>query len=327
MVKCSQEEALVLHRSATVLDAHCDTLTVLGPQERSLSERSAKGHLDLPRLALGGVRVQFFAAFIAPEFKHAPVARALELIDRFYRELEQNAHLLHLVERAADIETALAAGKIAALLAVEGGEALGGELFVLRTLYRLGVRSLTLTWNGRNELADGVGEAAGGGGLTRFGKSVVREMNALGMLVDVSHLAERGFWDVLETSAHPVIASHSNCRALLDHPRNLNDRQLKALAEKGGVAGITFVPEFLAGEGASLEHVLDHIDHAVRVGGVESVGLGSDFDGVDSLPAGLDDCSLYPAITRGLVARGYGGREVEMILGGNFLRVIRQVLR
>ena len=321
------DDHLALHFSALVLDAHCDTLTVLGGQERELGARSARGHLDLPRLKQGGVRVQFFAAFIAPGFKWAPALRALELIDLYHRELKRNDALLLHVETAGDIERAAAAGKIAALLTVEGGEALAGALSVLRALYRLGVRGLTLTWNGRNELADGVGESGGGGGLTGFGKSVVREMNDLGMLVDVSHLSEPGFWDVLEVSGQPVIASHSNCRALCDHPRNLSDGQIRALSKKGGVLGITFVPEFLGGREASLGHVLNHIEHAVKVGGVDAVGLGSDFDGTDNLPRGLADCAFYPEITRGLMERGYGEEPVRKILGGNFLRVLRQVLQ
>ena len=318
---------LALHFSSVVLDAHCDTLTVLEDQERDLGERSARGHLDIPRLMQGGVQVQFFAAFIDPSFKRAPVLRALELIDLYHRELERHGSLLQHVQSAGDLEKAAAAGKIASLLTLEGGEALAGELSVLRALYRLGVRGLTLTWNGRNELADGVGESGSGGGLTNFGKSVVREMNTLGMLVDVSHLAEPGFWDVLAASGQPVIASHSNCRALCDHPRNLSDDQLRALGRKGGVAGITFVPEFLADREAALEHVLNHIDHAVKVGGLDTVGLGSDFDGTDNLPHGLSDCTFYPEITRGLIERGYGEEPVRKILGGNFLRVIRQVLQ
>lgn len=315
-----------VHFSSVVVDAHCDTLTAMAGQGRSLGTLIARGHLDLLRLLQGGVRVQFMAAFISPQFKSAATPRALELIDLYYREVKQNNEKLEHVENTVDLKRTLASGKIAAILAIEGGEAINGSLGILRSLYRLGVRCLTLTWNGRNELGDGVDEAGSRGGLTSFGNAAVREMNRLGMLVDISHLSESGFWDVLAVSRHPVIASHSNCRALCDHSRNLSDEQIRALAQNGGVMGITFVPEFLAEKDASVTHVLDHIEYASKVGGVDVVGLGSDFDGTDVLPRGIKDCSSFPVITRGLVERGYFEHDIKKILGGNFLRVIGQVL-
>lgn len=324
--KISRDRAEALHRGSLVVDAHCDTLTAMLHQNRRLREFSGRGHLDLARLKAGGVNMQYFAAFIAPEFKAVAPRRTLELIDVFYREMEDNADVIVPVLNRAEIEKTLASGKIAALLTVEGGEALQGSIGVLRVLYRLGVRGLTLTWNGRNEIGDGTGEERTGGGLTSFGVEVVVEANRLGLLVDVSHLSEKGFWDVLRVSQQPVIASHSNCRALCDHPRNLNDSQVRELAEKKGVMGITFVPSFLGGENPSIKEVLDHIDHAVAVGGLDCVGLGSDFDGTDELAAGLEDCSRFPVITDGLLDRGYSDIAVEKILGGNFLRIIGQVL-
>lgn len=321
------KKAEALHRESVVVDAHCDTLTAMLGQNRRLGEFSGGGQSDLPRLKDGGVKLQFFAAFIAPKFKTLAVRRTLELIDLFYRETEENKKAVMPVKNWVEINEALASGKIAALLAIEGGEALEGSIGVLRMLHRLGVRGLTLTWNGRNELGDGVGEEGTGGGLTSFGVAVVEEMNRLGMLVDVSHLSEKGFWDVMSVSGQPVIASHSNCRALCDHPRNVNDEQIRAMAEKGGVMGITFVPDFLGGEKPSVKEVLDHIGHAVSVGGVDCVGLGSDFDGTDNLPAGLEDSARIPAVTSGLMDRGYGDDAIKKILGGNFLRVIGQVLK
>lgn len=321
------ERAEVLHRESIVVDAHCDTLTAMLEQNRRMGEPSGLGQLDLPRLKAGGVKVQFFAAFIAPEFKKTAVRRALDLIDLFYREIDANKQEIQHVKNLPEVEEAIASDKIAALLSVEGGEALEGSTGVLRILYRLGVRSLTLTWNGRNELGEGVGEKETGAGLTPFGVAVVRELNRLGMLVDVSHLSEKGFWDVLRVSGQPVIASHSNCRALCEHPRNLSDEQIRVLAERGGVMGITFVPAFLGGEKPAVKEVLDHIEHAVAIGGVECVGLGSDFDGTGDLPSGLEDCSKYPELTKGLIERGYGENEIKKILGGNFLRVIGQVLK
>lgn len=316
-----------LHRESVVVDAHCDTLTAMIGQKRRLGEFSGGGQLDLPRLRAGGVNVQFFAAFIAPECKTLAARRTLELIDLFYREIKENEKDILPVKSKVEIDEALASGRIAALLSVEGGEALEGSIGVLRMLHRLGVRGLTLTWNGRNELGDGMGEEKTGGGLTSFGVAVVKEMNRLGMLVDVSHLSEKGFWDVIRVSGQPVIASHSNCRVLCEHPRNLNDGQIRALAGKGGVMGITFVPDFLGGAKPSVKEVLDHIDHAAAVGGVECVGLGSDFDGTDHLPAGLEDCAKIPAVTGGLIDRGYSDDAIKKILGGNFLRVIGQVLK
>lgn len=322
-----KNKAELLHRESVVVDAHCDTLTAMPEQNRRLGEYSGGGQLDLPRLKTGGIKMQFFAAFVAPEFKTRAARRTLELIDLFHREMEENKKDIQHVKSQAEIMKALHSGKIAALLSVEGGEALEGSIGVLRMLHRLGVRSLTLTWNGRNELGDGVGEERTGGGLTSFGAAVVEEINRLGMLADVSHLSEKGFWDVLKVSRQPVIASHSNCKALCEHPRNLSDEQIRALAKEGGVMGITFVPAFLGGKKPSVKEVLDHIDHAVAVGGVGCVGLGSDFDGTDSIPFELEDCTRFPAVTRGLIDRGYPDKAIKKILGGNFLRILGQVLK
>lgn len=315
-----------LHFSSLVVDAHCDTLTVLDRQGRRLGQQSSKGHTDLPRLALGGVNVQFFAVFISNEYRDNPLARALQVFDTFFAEMEENREKAGVVQTSRDIESIVSRNKVAALLTVEGGEALAGRIEVLRMFYRLGVRGLTLTWNGRNELGDGVSEAGTGGGLTRFGLAVVREMNRLGMLIDVSHLSERGFWDVLKESDKPVIASHSNCRALYDHPRNLKDEQIKELAASGGVVGLCFYPVFLGAGQASLEMLLDHAAHLAGVAGVDCIGLGSDFDGIECVIPQLDDISRLPLLTGGLLRRGFSPGEVKKILGGNFLRVIKQVM-
>jgi membrane dipeptidase len=316
-----------LHSESIVVDAHCDTLTAMLEQQRRLGDSSGKGHLDLFRLKTGGIKVQFFAAFIAPQFKHIAFRRALELINLYYREIKANNKNIVHIESLAGIYDALGAGKIAAVLSVEGGEALECRLDALRMLYHLGVRSLTLTWNNRNDLGDGVLAGKTGGGLTSFGLAVVKELNRLGMLVDVSHLSEKGFWDVLQYSEHPVMASHSNCQALCAHSRNLSDQQIEALARKGGVMGITYVPDFLGGKESSVDKILDHIDHAVLVGGVNCVGLGSDFDGIVHPPSGLEDCSKIYVITKGLIERGYHYSTVKKILGENFLRIIKQVLK
>lgn len=307
------------------VDAHCDTLSVLEEQNRRLGQRSSTGHVDLPRLLEGGIGVQFFAAFVNPSYRENSLIKCLELLDVFYRELEECPHL-ELILNRRDVDRLVKPGRVAAVLSVEGGESLNGSLGVLRTLYRLGVRSLTLTWNYRNELGDGVLED-GPGGLTEFGVAVVKEMNRLGMLVDASHLSEGAFWDVLSVSSYPVIVSHANCRSLCDHPRNLTDDQIRALAGRGGVLGLSFVPEFVGGKEAGLEKFLDHVDHVVSLVGVDHVGLGSDFDGTASTVLELQDASKLPLVRRGLIERGYSKEEIVKIMGKNILQLISRVLR
>lgn len=314
-----------LHKDSIVVDAHCDFLTAREQENRRLGERSRAGHVDLPRLKQGGVNVQFFAAFISPADRPRALARALALIDRFYVELAENAQEIMPVKSFSDIQNALAGGKIAALLTIEGGEALSGSIEILRTFYRLGVRCLTLTWNHRNEIGDGVFEERTKGGLTRFGVEVVEEMNRLNMLVDVSHLAEAGFWDVLAVSKKPVIASHSNCRKLGDHPRNLTDEQIKALAGTGGIVGLCFYPAFVHPSEPALDKLLDHVDHIAGIAGTDYIGLGSDFDGFPGALCGLEDVSRLPALTEGLLRRGYREEEIRKILGGNFLRLLKEL--
>ncbi|MDK2887220.1 MAG: rane dipeptidase [Thermoanaerobacter sp.] len=317
---------LSLHHQSVVVDAHCDVLTAMEVQNRRLNEAGKGGHVDLERLRRGGIDLLFMAAFIAPAYRERAVARAMILIDRFYSELEANGEELMMVTCYEDIAAARAAGKVGVLLTIEGGEALGGSLEVLRILYRLGVRSITLTWNGRNELADGVAEEGTRGGLTRFGREVVREMNRLGMLVDVSHLSEAGFWDVLEVSSRPVVATHANSRYICDHRRNLSDEQIRALAAQGGVIGLCFYPPFVHPTQPSLSKLLDHLDHMVQVGGIGCVGIGSDFDGIEEAIPELKDVSCLPLLTEALYQRGYRAEEISAILGGNFLRVLHQVL-
>jgi len=318
-----------LHDSAIVIDAHCDTLLSALEDRRSLLERSDRGHADLPRLKAGGVTAQVFALYARPPVLGGtdPTWQALRLLDVFYETAAQARDLI-LATRAADIRRAKAEGRLAGIIGLEGAEALRGDLGVLRILYRLGLRNLGITWSVRNEAADGVGEARTGGGLTEFGVRLVKEANRLGIMVDVAHLSPAGVRDVLALSDYPVIASHANARAVCDHPRNLTDEQLEALAAKGGVVGVTFVPSFVAAERErqSVDTLLDHIDHIVRVAGIDHVGLGSDLDGYDGPPlAGIPDASALPAITAGLVARGYSEEAIQKVLGGNWLRVFEQI--
>lgn len=325
-------EVIDLHRRAIVCDGHCDTILELDRGGRSLKERSSQGHVDLPRLLEGGVTGQIFALFIEDHYLPGMATRrVLQLLDRFYGELQANQDRMLLATRAAEIRQAKTEGKVAGILGIEGGEALEGDITVLRTVYRLGVRLITLTWSRRNAIADGVYEGRTGGGLSTFGVEVVREMNRLGMLVDVAHLAPAGVRDVLEVSQAPVIASHANSRAVCDHRRNLTDEQARAIALSGGLIGVTFVPHFVDRQGASLERLLDHIEHLLGVAGENHVGLGSDYDGFGyGDPAGqfhdLPDVSQLPRLTAGMLQRGLSERVVEKVLGGNFLRVFEEVV-
>lgn len=314
-----------LHYNAVVVDAHCDTLSLLAAEEGMLRLEGGGRQVTLDRLKQGGVNLQVFAVFVAPHQRGSYLRQALEQIDIFYQLIATRGTELAPVYDLASLERVLVAGKIGGILAVEGGHVLEGSLRVLRTLHRLGVRCLTLTWNGRNELADGVLESGTGGGLTTFGREVVQEMERLGMVVDVAHLAPAGFWDVLSLTHLPVIASHANAQALCDHPRNLTDEQVRALAAKGGVIGVSFVPAFVDPEKPTLERVVDHIEHLAAVGGVACVGLGSDFDGTPQTVVGLEDPSCLPAITEALVRRGWPEGDIRKVLGENFLRVFRNV--
>ncbi len=308
-------------------DAHCDSILDVVAGRRSLGLRSTEGHIDLPRLRLGNVGVQFFSCFVEQAYKpDRSLVRVLQIIETFHSELDANPGLV-LIRSKSDLDRIGDDGPVGAVLSLEGAEPIGTELVLLRLLFRLGVRSIGLVWNHRNMIGDGVGDARANGGLTSFGVEVVKEMNRLGMVVDVSHLNERGFWDVLSITDSPIIASHSNARSLCDHPRNLTDDQIKKLAENGGVIGVNFYPLFLSTEGkASIENVIQHIEHICEVGGVESVGLGSDFDGIDKVPEGLEDVTCVPRIAEALLNRGFSDREVGLIMGGNMKRLLRAVL-
>lgn len=322
-------KAKQINQKAIVFDGHCDTILEVMNHKRTFEKKSTTGHLDIPRMKEGGVNVQFFAVFIEDIYKpDRSLKRTLQLIDCFYREIEKNQDDISLVANYNQIKEANKTGKIAAILSIEGGEALEGDLGVLRILYKLGVRLLTLTWNQRNQIADGIGESRTSSGLTKFGLKVIDEMNRLGMLIDVSHLSETGFWDVIKRSKAPIVASHSNCYALCPHLRNLKDEQIKALADKGGVIGIAFVPDFLTLEKrkTTVEDMVKHIDYLVDKAGIDCVGLGSDFDGTGSLPLGLEGVDKVPNITEELLNRGYKEKDIKKILGENFLRVFKEVV-
>ena len=321
--------ARALHEEAFIADTHCDTILAVARGQRTLGERSDQGHIDLPRLREAGVDVQFFACFIEGEFKpDRGQYRALQLIDLFYRQMEAYSDQVAVAHNLAEMDAIRASGRIAAVLAIEGGEAVGPDISGLRILYRLGVRSLGLVWNQRNLLADGVGERRTHGGLTSFGVEVVEEANRLGMLVDVSHLSDEGFWDVIAVSTHPIIASHSNARAVCDHPRNLTDDQIRALAKNGGVMGLNFAPAFVAANRpATVADLAVHAEHIANLAGsADHIGLGSDYDGIGAAPQGLEDVTQLWRLTEALLRRGFSEDDVRKILGGNHRRLLAAVI-
>jgi membrane dipeptidase len=275
----------------------------------------------------GGVDCQFFACYIEGSYKpDRGLKRALQMIDRFHTEIRAAGDMAVFATNYAKIMSAVESGKAAAVLTIEGGECLDTDVSNVRIMKQLGVLAIGLTWNERNMIADGVGEERTGGRLTNFGVEVVQEMNRAGIIVDVSHLSEAGFWDVMEVSQKPIIASHSNAKAVCNHRRNLTDEQLIALAKNGGVTGMNFAKDFVAQKDADLAGVIRHIEHICALIGPDHTGLGSDFDGIGETPKGLEDVTKMPAITKELERLGYCEENIRKILGGNFLRVIKEVV-
>ena len=346
--KNTESEILNLHKRSIVLDTHSDTILRIFDKNVDLGIRSSERHIDIPRLIEGGVDVQVFACFIHPRIKsELQIKSVLNMIDALIMQIEKNYDKIELALNVEDIYRIIGGNRIAAMLAVEGGHAIQDDLGVLRQFYRLGVRLMTLTWNNNNNWADSCvpnpknyGEydkIKKHGGLTGFGKKVIKEMNRIGMVIDISHSSDDTFRDVIETSTKPVIASHSCAWELSNHPRNIKDDMLKALAKNGGVVGINFYPVFLdsnyekmsarekRNNPVTLSKVVDHIDHIVEVAGIDHVGLGSDFDGIGEVPKGLEDCTKFPDITKELVKRNYSEEDIKKILGENFLRVFKEV--
>jgi membrane dipeptidase len=325
-----RDRALELHSRAVVVDAHCDTIHLLsGSQGRyDFKQRNCFGHLDLPRLRQGGVDVQLFALCVAPlKTGCGALKHALVLLEAFRRMAEANRDDLTLIVDWAGLTNSVAQGKIAALLTIEGGDPLEGRVELLHVFHRLGARGFSMTWNDRNLLADGVGAGEKAGGLTEFGRQVLREVNRLGMIVDAAHLARKAFFELLDASISPVIVSHANAAAVSNHRRNLDDAQIKALRDQGGVIGLTFYPPFVTGRNeACLNDLMEHFCYIAQRFGVEVLGLGSDYDGIPGTVTGLEDVSRLPLLTASLLERGFAEEEIKMILGGNFLRVFSSSL-
>ena len=375
------ERAAALHRDALVVDSHNDSIVLhirmgnvsfsahpldgtsplsthhgairylRGPMPRS-EVTPTDPQITFPKMRAGSLDAAFFSVDVT-RARHNHVAYALDGHGFFLADAAAHSDEVIIARTAAAVRQAKAAGKLAAVLTIENSDALDGSLNNLHAFHALGVRSIGLTHNPRALAADGVGETNASrygpaapttpapSGLTEFGVQLVHEMNALGMLVDVSHISERGFWDVMERTTRPVIASHSNCRALCDHVRGLTDDQLRALAKNGGVVGVSYVPNFvdpstwqrrLQGAAATppgepsplIPRIVDHIEHVIEVAGADHVGLGSDFDGGGTA---LRDATELPNITQGLLDRGHPEATIRKILGENLLRVFSQAVK
>ncbi len=300
-----------------IFDAHSDVLYKMWMDPTIEFADSPKLHITYNQLKASGSRVQCFAIYIPEEVK--PESRfevALEMVEIFYKKIIASSPLLKAVRTREDI-LALKENEIGAFLSLEGCDAIDQSIVKLQTLLRLGVSSVGLTWNYANYVADGVAEPRGGG-LTSFGKEVVKEHNKALIWTDVSHLSINGFWDVMEIADFPI-ASHSNAIAICGHRRNLRDDQIRALIQKNGMIGITFVPQFLSNHGsASIKDVLKHLDYICSLGGENHVGFGSDFDGITDTPTGLDSFSGYDRLVGNLL-KHYSENQVEKFLVQNFV--------
>jgi membrane dipeptidase len=374
--------ARTIHNSAIVVDTHADTPQRFLDENFDIGNTDPKdiGHISLDKARAGNLGAEFFSIWVDPGTvdKTHYAQHTLDLIDSVYEQAARHPNRMMMAYSLDDIERAHKQKKLAALMGIEGGHSIENDIHLLRDFYRLGVRYMTLSWSNTNEWADSSGDIndpkiAHHNGLTDFGKQVVLEMNLLGMMVDISHVADKTFWDAIATSKAPVIASHSSARALTNAPRNMTDDMLRAVAKNAGVVQVNFYDGFLdenyrkateaqakdrdaavqsyldkrKAEGKSVPYVevdqierewsakiprpplkslIDHIDHVAKVAGIDHVGLGSDFDGVSgATPAGIDSAADLPKITQSLLDRGYSAEDIHKILGGNLLRVFREV--
>jgi membrane dipeptidase len=367
-------ESATIHSNAIVIDGHADTAQRFLDDGWDFTSDLGPGMLNLESARRGNLAAEFFALWVDPA-EHplgTHAARAFALLESVLEQVRRHPAELMLCLSAEDIASAHTQRKFGVLLGLEGGHAIENSLEVLREFFERGVRYMTLTWANHNDWADSSAGEPRHNGLTALGRDMVREMNRLGMMVDVSHVSDKTFWDVLEVSAAPVLATHSNARALTGVPRNLTDEQLRALAARGGMAMVNFYPGFVdqawregweacRGEREAMQRahaepyhtagkpvpfsvstaidrifaqrigrppltsLIDHFDHMIRVAGVDHVGVGSDFDGIPSLPLGIDSAADLPRITEALHARGYSAEDLRKVLGGNLLRMFGEV--
>lgn len=319
-----------VHSRAQMTDLHNDVLELVVENGYELGIRHTTNHTDIPRLIEGGVDVQAFSAWIDPRVDSANAySVANTFIDAWEAQLQKNSSSLGFARNARELDSVHSLNKITGVLLLEGGYALENSIDKLIALYNRGVRIMTLTWN--NSLSWAISSADNAQsatvGLSDFGRQVIKTMDSLGMLIDVSHVGIKTIQDVLEITTNPIIASHSGARVLRDHHRNLTNDQIKAIADKGGVIGVVFYPFFLTGGSASIANVVQHINAIVQAGGVECVAIGSDFDGIGTTPVGLENVSKFPALTKALLQAGYSPADVKKMLGGNFYRVFKQVCK
>ncbi len=366
------ERAMELHGQVPLIDGHNDlpwryrTIANRAISAMDISEHQPRLHTDILRLRQGGVGGQFWSVFVPTSLDSSQyVSATMEQIDLVYNMIRRYPETFQLALDAEQVETAFDHGKIASMIGMEGGHSIGNSLATLRMFYRLGARYMTLTHSQNVQWADSCTDEPVSYGLSAFGREVVREMNRLGMLVDLSHVSPDTMRDSLDSTEAPVVFSHSSARAVADHPRNVPDDVLERVAENGGVVMVSFVPSFVSQEvinyyqsrgaeikrlesiaeisdeqagieilkwedsnpvpDATLSQVADHIDHIREVAGVEHIGIGSDFDGIGIVPIGLEDVSTYPALTAELIRREYSDEDILNILGRNVLRVMRQV--
>jgi membrane dipeptidase len=369
LIATNLQRALDILAHTPLIDGHNDLPWAMREQVQydfaqfDLSARQHRTHTDLVRLREGRLGAQFWSVYVPSSLGDGAVAATLEQIDFVHQLVARFPKDLEIALRAADVERVFAAGRVACLLGAEGGHCIANSLGVLRMFYALGVRYLTLTHNENNAWADSATDEPSAGGLTPFGRDVVREMNRLAMLIDLAHVSPETMRDAMDTSQAPVIYSHSSCRALVDHPRNVPDPMLERLRDNGGVCMVAFVPQFVSEEcrlwderlgahmrargldpddwparkdaqaelaasdpqpKATLEQVVDHIEHVRDVAGIDHVGIGSDFDGCDMLPVGLEDVSCFPNLIAALLDRGWNDQDCAKLAGGNVLRVMRE---
>lgn len=342
--------ARALHKQTPLIDGHNDypwALRGLDPgrdfSKAEISTPVPSLMTDIPRLRQGGLGAQFWSVYTPSTMTGQEAVRVtLEQIDIVHRMTKRWPETFEMAYTAADVERSFKAGRIGSLIGMEGGHSIDNSLATLRMFYALGARYMTLTHNGNLRWADAAADKPAVGGLSKFGEEVVREMNRMGMLVDLSHVSSDTMEDALRVSEAPVIFSHSSARAICNVPRNVPDNVLQLTAKNGGVVMVTFVPGFIsqavadfdakpeaerkgqAPTKATLAQVADHIDHIRKVAGIDHIGLGGDFDGITQVVEGLEDVSKYPALTAELIKRGYKDEDIKKILGLNVLRVMRQ---